>query len=534
MPEYRKVKLSELSRRELMKMASSATFVGASVGLAGCVGGDGGDGGGGGGGNQSGGNGSGGGSSDLQSAVSNIGYGENWEERRGLANPSENWAMESRLQVPESDLGASDSWIDTETVKSATWEPPSGWDDTAASDVDTIEILNYGDMQFDRATAATDALFEDRTGIKMSRTQVVVDQAIPKAAAFLSSKQSSPQMLLSTTYSSMSTYANNGYLEPVDFIQPDDAMWEPYLPIAEQTFQFNGTQWGGPNIIEGKVVHLRPQLIRDQGVDGAVVDSILAGDYTWTDLETVMEAFAGTDVAGWGYRGSSLTYTENDWREMWYQAGGGYKQGGDDVTVNTDSGLYALERMIEWKDKGWVPDAVTTWTQGDLADGFLSESLAMVPVATDLIADSVEQFGKGDSYQIAPPPRAPDDAADPQHATLATTTVSAINAFAPIEHKIAGTLFQDARFSYASSWWEYVEEGNMAYVEQVYEDAADQATFSQQKGAAMETAKSEVFPQQRAINQEVSEQLQLAIAGDKEPQKALEDAQSFIDTVLSQ
>lgn len=530
MPEYRKVKLSELSRRELMKMASSATFVGASVGLAGCIGGGGG--GGDGGGNQSGGD--GGGSSELQNAVSDIGYGEDWEARRGFANPAENWPMESRLKVPESDLGSSGSWIDTETVSSAVWEPPSGWDSTPASDVDTIEILNYGDMQFDRATAATDALFEDRTGIKMSRTQVVVDQAIPKAAAFLSSEQSSPQMLLSTTYSSMSTYANNGYLEPVGFTQPDDAMWEPYLPIAKQTFNWNGNQWGGPNIVEGKVVHLRPQLIRDQGVDGAVVDSILSGDYTWDDLETVMEAFAGTDIAGWGYRGSSLTYTENDFRELWYQAGGGYTVGDDGVSVNTDTAQYALERMITWLDNGWVPDAVTTWTQGDLADGFLSESLAMVPVATDLIADSVEQFGKGDSYQIAPPPRAPDDAADPQHATLATTTVSAINAFAPIEHKIAGTLFHDARFSYASSWWEYVEEGNMCYVERVYEDATDQATFSQQKGAAMETAKSEVFPQQRAINQEVSEQLQLAIAGDKDPSTALKDAQSFIDTVLSQ
>ena len=528
MPEHHKVKLSELSRRELMKMASSATFVGASVGLAGCTGGGGG---GGGGGNQSGG---GGGSSELQSAVSDIGYGDNWEERRGLGTPAESWPMESRLKVPESDLGSASSWSGTETVSNAVWEPPSGWDSTAASDVDTIEILNYGDMQFDRATAATDALFEDRTGISMSRTQVVVDQAIPKAAAFLSSEQSTPQMLLSTTYSSMSTYATNGYLEPVNFIQPDDSMWEPYLPIAQQTFQFNGNQWGGPNIIEGKVVHLRPQLIRDQGVDGAVVDSILSGDYTWSDLETVMEAFAGTDIAGWGYRGSSLTYTENDWREMWYQAGGGYTQGGDGVTVNTDTGLYALERMISWLDKGWVPDAVTTWTQGDLADGFLSESMAMVPVATDLIADATEQFGKGDAYQIAPPPRAPDDAADPQQATLATSTISAINTFAPLGHKIAGTLFQDARFSYASSWWEYVEEGNMAYVNQVYEDATDQATFSQQKGAAMEVAKSEVFPQQRAINQEVSEQLQLAIAGDKEPQKALEDAQSFIDTVLSQ
>ena len=527
MPEYRKVKLSELSRRELMQMVGSSAIVGSSVGLAGCIGGDEGT-------STPTGGGANSGGSDLASAASAIKFGENWKERRGHANPSESWPMEKRAKVPESNLGSADSWKGKVTVKSAPWTPPPGWKDTEAGDVDEIQILNYGDMQFDRATAATDALFENRTGIKMKRIQVVVDQAIPKAAAFLSSKQKTPHMLLSTTYSSMSTYAANGYLENVGFTMPKEEMWNPYIPIAKETFNWNGKQWGGPNIVEGKVVHLRPKMIKDQGVDSSVVDKILAGNYSWSELETVMEAFKGTDIAGWGYRGSSLTYTENDWREMWYQAGGAYKNDEGKITVNTDSALYALERMVQWKEKGLVPDAVTTWTQGDLADGFLSESLAMVPVATDLIADAVKQFGKGESYQIAPPPKADDGAPNPRSRTLATTTVSAINAFADLPYKLAGTVYHDCRFSYPSSWWEYVEEGNMSYTKAVYEDAADVATFSKTKGQAMEKAKSEVFPQQRAISQEVSEQLQLAINGDKEPKKALEEAQSFIDTVLGQ
>jgi multiple sugar transport system substrate-binding protein len=102
------------------------------------------------------------------------------------------------------------AWKDTESVKSATWEPPKGWKDTTAADVDSIQVLNYGDMQFDPATAALDAMFENRTGIKIERLQIVVDQALAKMAASFSSKQGKPQLLQSTASTSMSTYAANG------------------------------------------------------------------------------------------------------------------------------------------------------------------------------------------------------------------------------------------------------------------------------------------------------------------------------------
>lgn len=472
---------------------------------------------------------------DFQSEIGKLDFSSNWEQRR--FTDLEEWPYEQRQQIPEgNDLYTSEGWIDTESVQSSTWEPPEGWQDTAAAEVDTLKVLNYGDMQFDPATAALDAMFEERTGISVERIQIVVDQAIPRLAASLSSEQSEPHLLHSTTDTSLTTYAQNGWLEPANFLMPDEAMYEPYLPLMQQTFTWDGTNWGAPANVEGNPVHVRVDLLEEQGVDQSVIDSIRNGEWTWDELETVMEAFEGTDVHAWGFRGSSLTYTERDWRIHWYQTGGQYVQDDGTVQVNADGGgLAALEKLIEWRENGWLPDASITWTQGDLADGFISGNLAMVPVATDLFADASSEFELEEQYVLAPPATA-NVGPNPIQATWAGGPVLATNAFAPTPHKVAGALLQDARFSHENGWWEYAVESNMSWPEVPYEEAAevDAVPFSEVRGQTMQAAKNEVFPQQRAIMQKVSEELQLAFSGDKGAEEALNAAQDFIDTVLGQ
>lgn len=508
-----------IDRRELLKHLAVG---GSTVAIAGCMGvGPGNS-------NNS------GNSSEFQNEIGKLDFGENWQDRR-LTN-LDDWPLETREQIPSSDNWAtSDAWIDTETVTSATWEPPSGWEDTAAGEVDKIQVLNYGDMQFDPATAAVDAMFEDRTGISVERIQIVVDQAIPKMAASLSSEEPTPHLLQATVDTSMTTYAQNGWLEPTDFLLPNDEMYEPYVPLMQQTFTWDGTNWGSPANVEGNPVHVRVDLLEEQGVDQGVIDSITGGDWSWDELETVMQAFEGTDVYAWGFRGSSLTYTERDFRIHWYQTGGQYIQDGGSIKVNGEGAQAALGKLIEWRENGWMPDASTTWTQGDLADGFLSGNLAMVPVATDLFVDAANEYTLNDQYVIAPPPRA-NVGPNPTQATWAGGPVLATNKFAPTAEKVAGALLQDARFSTENGWWEYAVESNLSYVDGNYQAAAETGTvdFSEIYGQTMEVAKNEVFPQQRAVMQRVSEELGLAYSGEKPANEALSASQEFIDTVLSQ
>ena len=141
-----------LSRRRLLQLTGTGAAA-AAGGLAGCL-----DGGSGGGGTDT------DGRSEFRSAVSDLDFGADYERRRGAT--FEDWPVEKRTQTPSGNRGDAGTWLDSTSVRSAPWTPPEGWEDTPAGDVDEITILNYGDMRFDPATAAVDALFEElRDGV---------------------------------------------------------------------------------------------------------------------------------------------------------------------------------------------------------------------------------------------------------------------------------------------------------------------------------------------------------------------------------
>lgn len=517
MPKHASVNASSLDRRELLRLLGSSVAVTSTVALAGCqaiAGTDDSD-----------------GDDGFRAEIEKIDFGAEYERRRGAS--LEEWPYEKRTQVPTDDVGSSDAWLESESVRSAPWSAPSGWEDTAAADVDTIRFLNYGDMEYDPATAAVDALFERETGIAVERIEVVMDQAIPKAAAFLSQGQSSPHMLQATTSSSMSTYAGAGWLESVDAIMSDDEMWDMYLPICEDTYNWNGHLWGGPGTLEGVPMNVRVDLLEGRNLDGEL-EKIREGTWTWDDMESVMAAFEGTDVYGFGFRGGSDVDAERDWRILWYQTGGRYRSEDETITIG-ESGVLALEKLIEWKDNGWLPPDTVGWGEGDLTDAFLSGQVAMAAVATDLVGDATATYEPGEEYIIARMPKG-TEGPNPQHATYAGGPVSAINVHASTAQKVACALYQDCRFSEAASWWEYVHEGNMAPATATYEQAeeTDAVWMSNVREQVMKDAANEVFPQQREIMQNTSEEIQLAYAGEKTAATAIEDAQSFIDTVLGQ
>lgn len=175
-----------VDRRKLLKAAG----VTGMAGLAGCLG--------------NGGNG-GGGQSDYLKAANSLNFGKNWEKRR--LTTLDEWKIKDRKAVPsENKLTNKKAWKGSQSVKSAPWKPPKGWKDTAASDIDSIQILNFGDLKYDPATVATNAMFEDRTGIKLEPLEIVVDQAIQKETSFLKANQSKPQMFNIVNADSLSSF----------------------------------------------------------------------------------------------------------------------------------------------------------------------------------------------------------------------------------------------------------------------------------------------------------------------------------------
>lgn len=515
----------DLKRRQLMKYATHAG-IGALGATAGCIGNFGGSGGGG--------NGSGSsGSSEFQNAAKKIGFGQNWKQRR-LTSLKE-WPLEARQATPSGNKQANvRAWKNSKSVKSAPWKPPKGWKDTAAANVDSIQMLNFGNLKFDPGTLATNALFEKRTGIKIDPLEIVVDQAIPKETAFLQAGRGKPQAFSVVVASSLASFANGGYLTQLDPLMPKSEMWNPYQPVTDSV-QYSGHTYAGPLYLEGSLVHVRPDLLKEQGIPNDSVTAILDGTWSWDDLEAAMKAFKGTGTYAWGYRGGSRTYMVRDFLKMFYQAGGQlYKNG--KVKVNTKAGYTALGKMVEWRKKGYVPNEVVSYGQGDLADGFLSGQFAMVPVFGDLVPRALDQYKKGEEYQPTLSAKGGKSAPKPTRAGIASPNGVAINTNASTGAKLATMLYLDACLSHSSQWWQFAVEGNQSFLKAPYSEAAKTGVvdFAKVRNKQINLNKTEVFPQSRPIRQTISQECQSAIAGDISSKKALNNAQEFINNVLGQ
>jgi len=467
-------------------------------------------------------------------AANQIGFAENWRARR--VNVADEWSIDARQDVP--DRQEDSTFRGTETFATAPWEPPEGWQDTIASEVDTLQVLNHGaaNMEFDPATLATHELFEEKTGITIEPLEIGVDQANLQEQQFLSARQGEPHVM-NVDGPLMPVFVQQGYLEAVDPLYSEE-MWDAYIPALRSTAEWSidqtreGThQYGFPNIGEGIVGNLRPDLVQQQGID----PSQFQGEWSWDLLEETMEAFEGTDAFGYAYYAGNPVYLFYSFRQLLYQQGGRIVQDDGTVRVDTQAARTVLQKMAEWRDKGWVPQDVISYGEGDLVDLFLAGRLAYVDAFADFVPRALNQYEADTQYRAIQPPRA-NTGPNPQQASLFAPNMTAINPFADPAKKVAGLLYGDLRLGYASQWWEFTYEGNASFIDEVYDDAAQSGAvkYGDVIGSSVQNGVSELFPQQQAIFQRLANPFQSAIVGDMTPKEATQQGQQFVDSVLGQ
>jgi multiple sugar transport system substrate-binding protein len=463
-----------------------------------------------------------------------IGFTDNWRARR--IDVADDWSIESRRDVPNRQEDS--SFRGTDTLATAPWEPPEGWDDTIAGEVDTLQILNHGaaNMEFDPATLATYELFEEKTGIEIEPLEIGVDQANLKEQQFLSARQGEPHAM-NVDGPLVPVFVQQGYLEVVDPLYTED-MWDPYIEALRSLVEWDidktreGThQYGFPNIAEGTVGNLRPDLVEEQGIDPSRFD----GEWSWDLLEETMEAFEGTDVFGYAYYAGDPTYLFYSFRQLLYQQGGRLVQDDGTVRVDTDAARTVLQKMVEWRDNNWVPGDVISYGEGDIVDLFLAGRLAYVDAFSDFVPRALDQYEAGTEYRVVEPQMA-NTGPNPEQASLIDPNTTAINPFADDAHKVAALLYGDLRLSYPSQWWEFTFEGNQSYMDRVYDGAqeAEFVEFAEVMGNAIDRGVVELFPAQQAIFQRLTDPFQSAIAGEMSPEEATQQGQEFVDSVLGQ
>ncbi|MDR9431909.1 MAG: extracellular solute-binding protein [Natronomonas sp.] len=482
--------------------------------------------------------GEGGGDGGYLEEASQLDWSSNWQERLGYANALENWPGESRQDVAPDDSPT--DWEGREAITSAPWQPPEGWDETSAADVDSIQILNFGSLGFDPATVARHEMVTDRTGIGREYLTPEVNTAIPKQQSFLSAGQDRPTMF-NVELQTFTSWVQNGWIAPQDPLW-SDGMWEPFPSVVQDVLTSDrdpsrdGTHvYYAPQIMNMPVYHVNRALLEDHGVD----PEIASGEWTWSDLETVMGAFQDSDVAGFAHHGANDVYTLFDFLLMVYQQGGFIIQDDGSVQFNTDVGQEALGRMVSWREDGLTPESVISYGQGDLTDVFLAEQAAIIWRWSSFISEGMNQLG--DDYYMAKPPAA-DTGPDPAQRALFNPNLLAINPHASNSEKMAALLFADANRSYPAQWWEYTYEGNLSYANRVYDDAVElkdtlpawQQEYSGAIREVQELSSVEVWPSMNSTQIRTAEEISLAISGSKSAEKALGDLQAYIDQVLGQ
>lgn len=116
-------KRGTVRRRKLLKVIGA----GAVASTAGCTGGLPGLGGGGG---------SSGGDQEFMEQAQQLGLNSNVQQRRLAA--ADQWSIEARKGVP--DRQNDTTWTNSESFKTAPWEPPEGWQDTGAGEVIRLAV----------------------------------------------------------------------------------------------------------------------------------------------------------------------------------------------------------------------------------------------------------------------------------------------------------------------------------------------------------------------------------------------------------
>ncbi|WP_313693003.1 ABC transporter substrate-binding protein [Halorarum halobium] len=510
------------TNRRTFLAATGVTGMGALAGCAGFGGGGGG----------------GGGNGDFLSTAQQLGIADNWQQRR--IGAADDWPIEARREVPERQSAT--TWTDSGAFQSAVendvWTPPEGWQDTAAGDVETLQILNHGaaNMEFDPATLAAHEMFTEITGIELDVIEIGVDQANTREQQFLSSEEPSPHAF-NVDGILVPVFVEQGYLEATDALYPEGG-YEPYIPALQSLVQwdldpqYEGTHtFGYPNIGEASMGHLRPDLIEEQGID----PERFQGEWSWDLLEELGEAFAGTDVNAFAYYAGTSTYLAYSFRELLFQQGGRMVQDDGTVVMNSDAAVRVIQKMRDWRDAGYVPSDVISYGEGDIVDLMASGQLAYTTAFSDFVPRLLQEYEPGSQYQVVVPPAA-NAGPSPTQAGLVAPNTTSINRFSDTGHKLAAMLYGDLKLSYFTQWLEFTYEGNISYMDQVYTDSSenDFVTFGGVMGNAIENGVLELFPQMASVFQQMLSPVQRAIQGSIEPQAAMDQVQEFVDSEINE
>jgi multiple sugar transport system substrate-binding protein len=405
----------------------------------------------------------------------------------------------------------------TETEASGSMETDSGSSgtstgSTSGSMADRLVFYNAGSLQYDPGTARNIERFEEETGITVEVNETPWNNLKTSLTTIWRNEDSTVDAFNGPTWW-LADFTSSQWLEPLDL--GDDHM-SNYPSNLQDLVTFDGSAYMAPEFGKWGTFLYDTQQFEAQGVSSP--------PSTWDEIVSTGQQLNTEDTSPFAF-----TWANKDvftFKQFLYQAGGRLFNDNDEP-VFVEEGMEVMDFFTRLRENDLLPGGISSMGEGAVGDTFIAGQLGMVESWTPLGARALDADGWGaDRLASARPPEGPGG-----RATFQDTNGISVSAFS--ERKEAAKEFARFMTTRESSKTNMVVEGNPAVIPSVYEEPEVQEQYPSSllddMRANLESAQSETYLAQPQVDDYLSEQITPALLGDKDPQQALQDAQSNVE-----
>jgi len=378
------------------------------------------------------------------------------------------------------------------------------------STADEIVFYNAGSLKFDPGTEDNINRFEEETGITVDVNEVPWNNLKTSLTTIWRNQDDQVDAFNGPTWW-LADFVSSDWLEPLEL--GDDHMGK-FPDALSELVTFNDQTYMAPEFGKWGTYLYDQQYLSEQGFDSP--------PDTWDQLLDQGEQLSQGDKAGFAFTWADKSVFT--FKQFLYQAGGRLFNDSNEP-VFRDGGVEALEFFSQLRERGVIPDGISSLGEGGIGDNFVAGQYATVESWTPLGSRVIDEWEEG-RIGSARPPEGPES-----RATFQDTNGISVSAFS--SRKDAAKQFAEFMTSRESAKNNMLVEGNPCVVPGVYEDQEVQDEYPswllEDIRFNLENAKSETYMAQPQVDDYLNEQITPALLGNKDPQTALDDAFSNIE-----
>ncbi|MBV0901600.1 sugar ABC transporter substrate-binding protein [Haloarcula salina] len=377
---------------------------------------------------------------------------------------------------------------------------------------DSIVFYNAGSLKYDPGTEENITRFEEETGISVEVNEVPWNNLKTSLTTIWRNKDATVDAFNGPTWW-LADFVASDWLEPLEL---SDSHMSNFPENLRNLVTLDGKTYMAPEFGKWGTYLYDAAHFEEQGVSEP--------PQTWDEVVSKGKQLNTEDTSPFAF-----TWSNKDvftFKQFLYQAGGQLFNDSNEPTF-VDAGMDVMNFFTRLRENDLLPNGISSMGEGGAGDTFIAGQLASVESWTPLGARALDADGWGaDRLGSAKPPEGPDS-----RATFQDTNGISVSAFS--ENKRAAKKFAQYMTTPASSKTNMKVEGNPAVIPSVYDEPEIQDQYPswllEDMKFNLEHAKSETYLAQPQVDDYLSEQITPALLGDKDPQDALETAQSNIE-----